>query len=71
MGGVIRSFLGKNFELLGNFLIGQDEKIKKMKREKKYEELEKVKKENVHTALKFIFSEIQNQKSQNQNGRGE
>ncbi len=52
-------------------MILQDEKFKKMKREKKYEELEKVKKENINAMLKFIFSEIQNQKTQNQNGRGE
>lgn len=71
VGGVFRSFLGKNFEPLGDFLILQDEKFKKMKREKKYEELEKVKKENINAAIKCIFSEIQNQKTQNQNGRGE
>ncbi|MEA4876528.1 MAG: hypothetical protein VB083_01305 [Aminobacterium sp.] len=70
-GGVARSFLGENFDPLGNFLILQDEKFKKMKREKKYEELKKIKKENVNALLKCIFSEIQNQKSQNQNGRGE
>ncbi|WP_024823033.1 hypothetical protein [Aminobacterium mobile] len=70
-GGVARSFLGEKFDALGDFLILQDEKYKKMKREKKYEELEKIKKENINALLKFIFSEIKNQKTQNQNGRGE
>lgn len=71
VGGVIRSFLGEKFDSLGNFYVSQDEKFKKMKREKKYQELEKIKKENINAILKCIFSEIQNQKSQNQNGRGE